>query len=86
MYKLVTCPETAHLEKIDFDRHPLGILIRACSRFSPVCEVHCARTCAARMDRRARLSSRPATDEELDLPTGSNPEFGCVDSTSRTRT
>jgi len=30
---LVTCPETAHLERIDLDVHPLGILIRSCSAF-----------------------------------------------------
>ena len=71
--KLVTCPETAHLEQLDFDLHPLGILIHTCSRFAPSCQVTCARTCAARMDRRARESSHPPTlavsDENLD-PTG----------------
>jgi hypothetical protein len=68
--KLVTCPETAHLEQIDFDRHPLGLLIRSCSRFTPACQITCARTCAARMDRRARDSSLPPTlavsDEDLE--------------------
>jgi hypothetical protein len=66
--KLVTCPETAHLELIDFELHPLGILIRACTRFAPSCLPDCERICAARMDRRSRDTSRPpllaVTDED----------------------
>ena len=50
--KLVTCPETAHLEEIWFDDHPLGILIVRCSRFAPACVMTCPRTCAARLDKR----------------------------------
>jgi hypothetical protein len=73
MKKLVTCPETAHLEQIDFDLHPLGVLIHECSRFSPSCDVRCSRTCAARMDQRARLSSRPpllaVAHDDSDPPT-----------------
>ena len=49
---LVTCPETAHLEEIDHDDHPLGLLIRGCSRFEPPCALGCRRTCAARLDRK----------------------------------
>lgn len=52
---LLTCPESAHLEKIDYDEHPLGMLVRGCSRFSPPCAVDCPRTCAARIDQRNRL-------------------------------
>jgi len=52
--KLVTCPETAHLEEIDYIDTPLGMLIEACSRFRPACAVTCERTCAARLDRRHR--------------------------------
>jgi hypothetical protein len=48
---LVTCPESTHLEQIEYDQHPLGMLIRACSRFE-VCRLDCPRTCAARLDRR----------------------------------
>lgn len=51
---LVTCPETAHLEQIDYDDHPLGMLIRACTRFGPACALRCQRTCAARLDRKWR--------------------------------
>ena len=51
---LVTCPETAHLEQIDYDDHPLGMLIHACTRFHPACAMRCQRTCAARLDRKSR--------------------------------
>ena len=51
---LLTCPETAHLELVEFESHPLGMLIDACTRFP--CEVNCARTCAARLDQRTRLA------------------------------
>ena len=52
MYRLITCPETAHLEMIEYDETPLGCLVAACSRYRPVCAIECPRTCAARMDRR----------------------------------
>jgi hypothetical protein len=50
--KLVTCPETAHLEEIEYEATPCGMLIHACSRFEPRSELQCARVCAARLDRR----------------------------------
>lgn len=52
MYRLITCPETAHLEMIEYEQTPYGIVIAACSRFRPACAVNCPRTCAARLDRR----------------------------------
>jgi menaquinone-dependent protoporphyrinogen IX oxidase len=55
--KLITCPGSAHLEEIEMERTPLGILIGSCTRFSPACAVTCARDCAARMDRRDRMLS-----------------------------
>ena len=57
MYRLVTCPETAHLELIEYDESPIGILIRGCSRYRPACDVQCPRTCAARLDQAALLRS-----------------------------
>lgn len=48
--RLVTCPETAHLEEIHYLDSPLGILISACSRLDE--DETCTRECAARMDRR----------------------------------
>jgi len=51
-YLLITCPETAHLELIEYQVHPLGLLVDACSRFRPAASVDCPRTCAARLDRR----------------------------------
>jgi hypothetical protein len=50
--RLITCPETAHLELIDFDATVLGMIILGCSRFQPSCAIACTRTCAARLDRR----------------------------------
>lgn len=52
MYRLLTCPETAHLEMIEYEQTPYGVVIAACSRFRPACAVDCPRTCAARLDRR----------------------------------
>lgn len=49
--RLVTCPETGHLERIEFQVHHLGLLIDACSRFCRADRVDCPRTCAARLDR-----------------------------------
>lgn len=60
--KLITCPESAHLEKIEYEDHPLGMLIVACTRFKPDCAVTCARLCAARLDQKRRM-------EFDDLPT-----------------
>jgi hypothetical protein len=56
---LVTCPETAHLEQIDLDVHPLGILIRTCSALGSSCASECCpRTCAARLDRRLKRTGK----------------------------
>jgi hypothetical protein len=52
----VTCPETAHLETVELEHHPLGTLIAACSRFAPSGVPACSRSCAGLMDRRARLA------------------------------
>lgn len=51
---MVTCPESAHLERIEYDTSPFGMLIRACSGHATTCEAACPRTCAARLDRRDR--------------------------------
>jgi hypothetical protein len=53
-YQLITCPESAHLELIEYEETPCGILIFGCSAFRPPCAVDCPRTCAARLDRRQR--------------------------------
>ncbi len=58
---LVTCPESAHLEEIEIEAHPLGSLILSCSAFCPATEVTCPGTCAARMDRK-RLAARKDPD------------------------
>jgi hypothetical protein len=53
--KRITCPESAHLETIDYERTRCGIVIDACSRFDPPCAVACAGECARRLDLRDRL-------------------------------
>jgi len=52
---LVTCPESAHLEKIDYVDTPLGMLIQRCSAFGGDCEPDCPRTCAARLDQKRHI-------------------------------
>jgi menaquinone-dependent protoporphyrinogen IX oxidase len=53
--KRITCPETAHLEEIDLERTPVGLVIHECSRFHPSRDLACTRECAKRMDRRERI-------------------------------
>jgi len=65
-YQLVTCPETARLEMIEYEDSPLGMLIIECSRFRPPYDPTCPRTCAARLDSRG-LEPEP----ELELEPGS---------------
>ncbi len=50
--RLITCPESAHLERIEYETSPFGMLIRTCSGYLGGCEGTCPRTCAARLDRR----------------------------------
>jgi hypothetical protein len=61
---LITCPESAHLERIAYEDHPLGLLIAGCSRFRPTCAVTCGRTCAARLDQRGQREPAFEEDEE----------------------
>jgi hypothetical protein len=55
-HRFVTCPETGHLEWIQYVDSPLGMLVASCTRYEPRCDVACPRTCAARFDLRARLA------------------------------
>jgi hypothetical protein len=66
---LVTCPESAHLEHIDFHVDPLGILIRHCSAFdaSASCSASCPRTCAARLDRKRAQARAVHVGRVLDV-------------------
>jgi hypothetical protein len=70
-HRLVTCPETAHLELIECDDSPIGLLILRCTRFDAPCPVECPRTCAARIDRRERVALETmlevGDDTELDV-------------------
>ena len=65
MRRLVTCPETGHLEELEYESSPFGMLILACTRFRPSCAVECPGTCAARFDRRDRpVPPRPDDGED----------------------
>lgn len=66
--RLLTCPETAHLERIEYQIHPLGLLIEACSRFCPEDRVTCPRTCAARLDRQRRTVTLTADTTSAEGP------------------
>jgi hypothetical protein len=69
-YRLVTCPDTAHLELIEFDESPCGMLILGCSTFRPPCEIDCPRTCAARLDQRRRTRGGEGEIDENVLKVG----------------
>jgi hypothetical protein len=53
--KLVTCPETGHLEQLELERTPVGLVIVGCSRLRPEDSPGCARECARRLDCRDRV-------------------------------
>lgn len=65
--RLITCPETVHLEQIEYEDHPFGLVITACTRFKPACAVACPRTCAARFDRRRMTASDFLLDEDEEV-------------------
>ena len=65
-FRLVTCPESAHLERIEYAETDCGLIILGCSRFDLPCELSCPRTCAARLDQRDRLDLDVSVEVELD--------------------
>jgi hypothetical protein len=62
--RALTCPMTAHLEVIDYERTSLGILVEGCTRFSPG-DVRCNRECSRRLDRRDRADNDDPTERVL---------------------
>ena len=57
---MVTCPESAHLETIDHEEHPLRMLIVKCTAYPGEHAPRCPRTCAARLDQRRHHKKRLA--------------------------
>ena len=53
----VTCPVSAHLERIAFTEHPDGtiVCIDGCTAFEPESDVSCDQVCASRLNQRRRL-------------------------------
>ena len=62
--KLVTCPETAHVERIEYEEHGLGLLITGCTGLAS-CAVECQRTCAVMLDRKRAVVGGVDVDEEV---------------------
>jgi hypothetical protein len=69
-YRLVTCPDTGHLEIIEYADSPCGMLILGCSTFRPPCTLDCPRTCAARLDQRRRALGGAGEIDEAMLEVG----------------
>ena len=76
--KRITCPETAHLEEIDLERTPHGIVIAGCTRYSPRCAVDCTRECAARMDRRDRRDRDDQVERVLVVCPGTDTQTAAI--------
>ena len=70
----VTCPESAHLETLELEHHPLGILIAGCSR-DPEGEPGCTRRCATLLDRRERSRCEPDEVTLASLDVGDQTRF-----------
>jgi menaquinone-dependent protoporphyrinogen IX oxidase len=54
--KRITCPETGHLEEVELEHTPVGLVVIGCSRYRGT-ELTCPRECARRMDRRDRMNA-----------------------------
>lgn len=80
--RLVTCPETAHLELISYQEHPLGTLVDECSRFAPSCIPTCPRTCAERLDRRKRSREHAVVEAEGSAELSTDEAFDVGDDTN----
>ncbi|HEY5951389.1 MAG TPA: hypothetical protein VIV40_38110 [Kofleriaceae bacterium] len=69
---LVTCPESAHLESIEYEEDDRGMVITSCTAFSPACAVTCAQMCAARLTQRRRsrelVAVAPPDEENTSTP------------------
>lgn len=70
MRQKITCPETAHLEEIEFTENPIDgtiLGVDRCSRFHPEGVVECDGLCAQRINQRLEIRVRPDPDKtELD--------------------
>lgn len=71
----VTCPESAHLETLEVEHHPLGILVGACTQ-DPDGEPACGRRCAALLDQKARSRRKERARLESDAAALASLEVG----------
>jgi len=81
-YRLVACPDTMHLELIEYDDSPCGMLILGCSTYRPPCRLDCSRACAARLDQRRRVLGGEGEIDEVMLEVG---DARCLDVMGRLR-
>lgn len=70
----VTCPESAHLETLEVEHHPLGMLVGACTHY-PGGEPACTRRCAALLDRKERSRIEPDDVTLASLDVGDQTRF-----------
>lgn len=56
----ITCPESAHLEEIEYEADAEGRILRIlrCTRFTPSDALECDEECAHRLNRRLERSRR----------------------------
>lgn len=66
--RIVTCPHSQELERIEYELHELGTIIVACSHFSPRDALGCPRMCGAEIDR--QRTEVPADVTAIDIPLG----------------
>jgi hypothetical protein len=78
--KLVTCPETAHLEGIECEVASNGDIVRVlrCSRFDPPDAVSCVGECAARLNAK-RARARAETAKGAGAPGVTEPSRAAAD-------
>jgi hypothetical protein len=62
--RAITCPVTAHLETVDYERTSLGVIVEGCTRF-PSGNIECPCECARRIDRRDRANNDDPTERVL---------------------
>jgi hypothetical protein len=67
MRKPITCPLTGHLETVELEHTPLGLVVDRCSRVSPSEHVACTRECSRRLDLRERAGDDAVTERVLVL-------------------
>jgi len=80
--RAITCPVTADLEAIDYERTSLGVIVEGCTRF-PSGDIQCSCECARRMDRHDRADCGDATERVLVVYAGERAPAAAIAHTLR---